>query len=293
MEGRGCRTPADERRHREDAEHGENARASRPGPGRDHHEPARARQADRRNRRGRTGPAIENVGRQAGGAGIQRRPAARDLARACPRERGDACRARAGSEKYDQRAHRRRTHRHEERRTCTRRTAGRPVQTRRTPVALVPQMARELNLSSSPSRHRPGIEQEVDLYVDGKSARREDRRGPSRIALPLALREARRRWAELLRQILEVDPLACPRCGGTMRIVACITARAVIDQILTHLRIRATRCRGAAWGWRRGPTGQLPAFAGPGPRAGPWRGVRRGAILARPRLNSLSRREYS
>jgi hypothetical protein len=54
--------------------------------------------------------------------------------------------------------------------------------------------------------------------------------------VPLALREARRRWAELLRQIYEVDPLRCPACGAEMRIVALITQRAVIDRILNHLR---------------------------------------------------------
>jgi hypothetical protein len=57
------------------------------------------------------------------------------------------------------------------------------------------------------------------------------------VALPL--REARRRWAELLRRIFEVDPLACPRCGRAMRIVAFLTAPTVIDRILTHLRTRA------------------------------------------------------
>jgi hypothetical protein len=53
---------------------------------------------------------------------------------------------------------------------------------------------------------------------------------------PLPLREARRRWAELLRQIFEVDPLRCPHYGAEMRIVAFITQRAVFDQILDHLR---------------------------------------------------------
>lgn len=43
----------------------------------------------------------------------------------------------------------------------------------------------------------------------------------------------------LLQQIFEVDPLGCPKCHGTMRIVAFITQTAVIDQILTHLRTRA------------------------------------------------------
>jgi hypothetical protein len=35
-----------------------------------------------------------------------------------------------------------------------------------------------------------------------------------------SLRAARFRWAELLRRIVEVDPLACPRFRGLMRIVA-------------------------------------------------------------------------
>jgi hypothetical protein len=53
---------------------------------------------------------------------------------------------------------------------------------------------------------------------------------------PETLREARRRWAELLRRLFEVDPLACPRCGTTMRIVAFLTDPTTIDRILEHLR---------------------------------------------------------
>jgi len=30
---------------------------------------------------------------------------------------------------------------------------------------------------------------------------------------PEAVREAKKRWANLLRHIFEVDPLTCPRCG--------------------------------------------------------------------------------
>jgi Putative transposase len=78
----------------------------------------------------------------------------------------------------------------------------------------------------------------------------------------LAPTEASRRWAALLRQIVEVDPLRCPTCHGPMRIVAVITQPAVIDQILTHLVTR-TAARGppstrgpAAWdaGRRRSAT---------------------------------------
>ncbi|MDO8793452.1 MAG: transposase, partial [Vicinamibacterales bacterium] len=63
-------------------------------------------------------------------------------------------------------------------------------------------------------------------------------------------RWATRRWAALLRQIYEVDPLVCPRCAGPMRIVACITQAAVIDQILAHLRTRT--CAHAPPGLSRG-----------------------------------------
>ena len=33
-------------------------------------------------------------------------------------------------------------------------------------------------------------------------------------------RAARRRWADLIRRIYEVDPLVCSNCGGPMKIVA-------------------------------------------------------------------------
>jgi hypothetical protein len=54
--------------------------------------------------------------------------------------------------------------------------------------------------------------------------------------VPVPLHEARRRWAELLRRIFEVEPLECPRCGQTMRIVSFITEPKAIDCILDHLR---------------------------------------------------------
>ena len=55
--------------------------------------------------------------------------------------------------------------------------------------------------------------------------------GPYRAAL-------RRRWAELIRRVYEVDPLVCPRCGGEMRVVGFITQPALIKRILDHLRKR-------------------------------------------------------
>ena len=46
---------------------------------------------------------------------------------------------------------------------------------------------------------------------------------------------AKRAWARLTKQVYEVDPLVCPRCGGAMRILAFIEHPEVIEKILAHL----------------------------------------------------------
>jgi hypothetical protein len=56
------------------------------------------------------------------------------------------------------------------------------------------------------------------------------------------------RWAELLQRVFAVDVLACPRCGGRMRVIATLDDPAVVQHILTHLGI----------------------LGGPGPPPGPW-----------------------
>ena len=45
-------------------------------------------------------------------------------------------------------------------------------------------------------------------------------------------------WARLLRRILEVDPLLCPRCGARMQVISVITEPRVVDRILAHVRGR-------------------------------------------------------
>ncbi|MFN8543379.1 MAG: transposase [Candidatus Binatia bacterium] len=44
-------------------------------------------------------------------------------------------------------------------------------------------------------------------------------------------------WAELLHRVFAVDVLACPRCGGRMRVIATIDDPPVVQRILTHLGI--------------------------------------------------------
>jgi hypothetical protein len=53
----------------------------------------------------------------------------------------------------------------------------------------------------------------------------------------------RRRWANLIRRVYEVDPLVCPRCGAEMRIIGFITEPKVITRILDHIRKRDTASR--------------------------------------------------
>jgi hypothetical protein len=44
-------------------------------------------------------------------------------------------------------------------------------------------------------------------------------------------------WADLLRRVFALEVLACPDCGGRLRLLATIEERAVVEQILTHLRL--------------------------------------------------------
>jgi hypothetical protein len=44
-------------------------------------------------------------------------------------------------------------------------------------------------------------------------------------------------WAALIRKVYEVDPMLCPKCGGTMKAVAFLTEYAVVDRIIEHLRL--------------------------------------------------------
>lgn len=42
-------------------------------------------------------------------------------------------------------------------------------------------------------------------------------------------------WAQLLRRVLDIDALSCPRCSTIMVVLAFLTDPAVIIRILTHL----------------------------------------------------------
>ena len=45
----------------------------------------------------------------------------------------------------------------------------------------------------------------------------------------------RKNRARLIQKIYEIDPLTCPKCRGTMRIISFIEDQEVIKVILKHL----------------------------------------------------------
>ncbi len=53
--------------------------------------------------------------------------------------------------------------------------------------------------------------------------------------VPHISKESKQNWATLIQRIYEVDPLVCPKCQGTMRIISFIEELDIIEKILRHL----------------------------------------------------------
>jgi hypothetical protein len=81
-------------------------------------------------------------------------------------------------------------------------------------------------------------------------------------------RLARRRWAMLIQRVYHADPLRCPQCGGTMKIIAFIEAhqQAVIRKILQHCGLPPEDPKGWQDPPSRGPP--QPAHSSAGPKSG-------------------------
>ena len=46
-------------------------------------------------------------------------------------------------------------------------------------------------------------------------------------------------WAQRLKRVFNIDIETCSKCGGAVRVIACIEDPVVIDKILTHLDNKA------------------------------------------------------
>jgi hypothetical protein len=41
----------------------------------------------------------------------------------------------------------------------------------------------------------------------------------------------------MIRKVYKVDPMLCPQCGGTMKVIAFITDYQAVDRIIDHLKL--------------------------------------------------------
>jgi hypothetical protein len=53
----------------------------------------------------------------------------------------------------------------------------------------------------------------------------------------------RNAWARLIQKIYEVDPLTCPKCQGSMKIISFIEQKEIIEKILKHLGLWHVKTR--------------------------------------------------
>ena len=49
-------------------------------------------------------------------------------------------------------------------------------------------------------------------------------------------RHAAMTWAQRLKRVFNIDIETCGRCGGSLKVIACIEDQDIIDRILAHLR---------------------------------------------------------
>jgi hypothetical protein len=68
---------------------------------------------------------------------------------------------------------------------------------------------------------------------------RVDARGasPLRLVEDMLRRIPSKGWAEMIRKVYKVDPMVCPHCGGTMKVIAFLSDFSVVDRIINHLKL--------------------------------------------------------
>jgi hypothetical protein len=78
-----------------------------------------------------------------------------------------------------------------------------------------------------------------------------------------------------------VDPMLCPKCGGTMKVVAFLTEHAIVDGIIEHLKLRFIA--------EKPPPSRIPDHV---TLLTPLKGVRSSAKLARVYRVSFEKSSY-
>jgi len=92
---------------------------------------------------------------------------------------------------------------------------------------------RQFIVPGSPKRARRKCKTSTDSKPYESNPDSEQSNGdPEPLTAPLS-------WAQRLKRVFEIDILLCPRCGGTLRVIADVTDPDVIRTILEHLKQRA------------------------------------------------------
>jgi hypothetical protein len=102
-----------------------------------------------------------------------------------------------------------------------------------------------LDFLAEVTQHIPEMGEHLIRYYGWYSNKKRGQRAQSQPPTPEgstepsrapSAREARKRWAALIKQVYETDPLACPKCGSEMKIIAFIERDQgeVIEKILRH-----------------------------------------------------------
>jgi len=64
-----------------------------------------------------------------------------------------------------------------------------------------------------------------------------DNKVPALINSDISKKKFRKSWARLIQKVYQVDPLLCPKCNGTMKIISFVEEKDIIKKILTHLNL--------------------------------------------------------
>ena len=124
-----------------------------------------------------------------------------------------------------------------------------PIAFLRRLAALIPapytNLVRYYGLFANRSRHRdrlpppPTAEDKGASLLDDKAESRKDATDEDD-NIPPAKRPRRLAWASLMRRVLGIDVLTCPKCAGSMLVIAFITDPSVLTRILDHLKLPST-----------------------------------------------------
>ncbi len=60
---------------------------------------------------------------------------------------------------------------------------------------------------------------------------------PALIESEVSSKEFRKNWARLIQKIYNVNPLLCPKCLGSMKIISFIEDSEIVKKILKHLNL--------------------------------------------------------